>query len=60
MPSNKTGVFRSTNFFGKKRNIFLVRKGNYFMVEIQPSVAKQQNNINSGYFEFIFLEQNGA
>ena len=47
MPSNKTGVFRSTNFFGKKRKFYVVKRGNYFMVQIHPSVAKQHISLNS-------------
>ena len=63
MPSNKTGVFRSTIFFGKKRKIYVVKRGNYFMVKIHSSVAKQHISLNSWFHVFVnyfFLEQNGA
>ena len=63
MPSNKTGVFRSTNFFGKKRKNYVVKRGNYFMVQIHSSVANQQFSLNSWFHVFVnyfFLEQNGA
>ena len=63
MASNKTGVFRSTNFFGKKRKFYVVKRGNYFMVQIHPSVANQHILLNSRIHVFVnyfFLEQNGA
>ena len=53
MPSNKTGVFRSTNFFGKKRKFYVVKRGNYFMVKIHSSVAKQHISLNSWFRVFI-------
>ena len=53
MPSNKIGVFRSTNFFGKKRKFYVVKRGNYFMIKIHPSVAKQQISLNSLIHVFV-------
>ncbi len=62
MPSNKTGVFRSTIFFGKKRKIFVVKRILFY----DPNSSKFCKTTNfieimmSRFCKKFFLEQNGT